>query len=90
MPYANNKGTDQAAHPHILISAFVVRYLDSIITKVTVYTKPSLWSPSEAEQTGLSLTWSHNPKDRFSREVAPFWLSGPFKHDNNNMTLASL
>ena len=32
MPYANNKGADQLAHQHILISAFVVRYLDSIYT----------------------------------------------------------
>ena len=29
MPYANNKGADQPAHPHILISAFVVRCLNS-------------------------------------------------------------
>ena len=31
MPYANNKGADQPAHPRSLISAFVVRCLDSII-----------------------------------------------------------
>ena len=31
MPYANNKGTDQPAHPHSLISASVVRYLGSIM-----------------------------------------------------------
>ena len=32
MPYANNKGADQPAHPCSLISAFVVRWLDSIIS----------------------------------------------------------
>ena len=32
MPYANNKGADQPAHPRSLISAFVVRYLDNIIS----------------------------------------------------------
>ena len=32
MPYANNKGVDQPAHLHILISAFVVRSVDSIIS----------------------------------------------------------
>ena len=32
MSYANNKGTDQPAHPRSLISAFVVRCLDSIIS----------------------------------------------------------
>ena len=31
LSYANNKGADQPAHPHSLISAFVVRCLDSII-----------------------------------------------------------
>ena len=31
MSYANNKGADQPAHPHSLISAFVVRCLDSLI-----------------------------------------------------------
>ena len=31
MSYANNKGVDQYAHPRSLISAIVVRWLDSII-----------------------------------------------------------
>ena len=31
MPYANNKGADQPAHPRSLISTFVVRGLDSMI-----------------------------------------------------------
>ena len=32
MLYANNKGADQPAHPRSLISAFVVRCLDNIIS----------------------------------------------------------
>ena len=32
MSYANNKGADQPAHPRSLISTFVVRCLDSIIS----------------------------------------------------------
>ena len=32
MAYANNKDADLPAHPHSLISAFVVRCLDSIIS----------------------------------------------------------
>ena len=32
---ANNKGADQPAHPHSLISAFVIRFLESIIHKFT-------------------------------------------------------
>ena len=31
MPYANYKGADQPAHPHSLISAFVVHCLGSVI-----------------------------------------------------------
>ena len=31
MPYAKNKGADQPAHPHSLISTFVIRCLDSMI-----------------------------------------------------------
>ena len=36
MPYANNKGADQPAHPRSLISTFVVRCLDSIIPLVSI------------------------------------------------------
>ena len=32
MSYANNKGADQPAHPRSLISAFIIRCLDSIIS----------------------------------------------------------
>ena len=31
MPYVNNKGANQPAHPRSLISTFVVRCLDSMI-----------------------------------------------------------
>ena len=34
MPYADNKGADQPAHPRDLISSFVVRCLDSIIPQL--------------------------------------------------------
>ena len=32
--YANNKGADQPAHAHSLISVFVMSYLESILTKL--------------------------------------------------------
>ena len=35
VPYANNKGADQPAHPRSLISALVVRSLDTIISLVS-------------------------------------------------------
>ena len=34
MLFATNKATDQPAHPHSLISAFVVGCLDSMISKL--------------------------------------------------------
>ena len=36
MPYANNKGADQPAHPRSLINAFVVRCMDSIIPLLAI------------------------------------------------------
>ena len=52
LPYANDKGADQPAHPHSLISTFVVRCLDRIIRLVSI----SKISVSVTEQAGLSLT----------------------------------
>ena len=36
MPYTNDKGADQPAHPHSQISTFVVRCVDSIIPLVSI------------------------------------------------------
>ena len=41
--HVNNKGADQPAHPHSLISAFVFRSFESIISRFSV-----------AKETGLS------------------------------------
>ena len=62
IPYANNKG----AHPHSLISAFVVRCLDSIIPLLAIadISRPSAVVPS-AEQAGLSLNWLQTSKTSF-------------------------
>ena len=65
MAYANNKGTDQPAHPRSLISTFVVPYLDSIISLVSISEISRLKLASVAEQAGLSLTWSQTPKTGF-------------------------
>ena len=63
MSYANNKGAHQPAHSRSLISAFVVRYLDSIMPLLPIaeFQDPSL-SP---EQAGLSLTWLKTQKTGF-------------------------
>ena len=58
----NNKGADQPAHPRSLISTFVVRCLDSIISVVSICKILSLYLVSVVEQGRLSLTWSEIPK----------------------------
>ena len=57
MPYANNKGTDQPAHPLSLISTIVVCCLDWIICILAKSKMSSLYLVYVAKQTGLSLTW---------------------------------
>ena len=69
MLYANNKGTDQPAHPCSLISTFVVRCLDSIIPLVSICEISSLYLASVAAQVFES-TLVANPEDRFSRDGA--------------------
>ena len=56
MPYATNKGTDQPAHPHSLISTFVVCCLDSIISLVSISEISSFYLASVAAQANLSLS----------------------------------
>ena len=68
MSYANNKGADQPAHPRSLISAFVVRCLDSVMSLVSVTKILSPMLASVAEQASLSLTWSQTPEDTFSHD----------------------
>ena len=72
MSYTNNKRADQPAHPRSLISAFVVRCLDSVMSLVPVTKIASLMRASVAEQASLSLTWSETPEDRFSHDEAYF------------------
>ena len=69
MPYTNNKGADQPAHPHSLFSAFVVCFLDIIIP---------LFSKSNISRLASFCSWTGsfesylvtNPEDRFSHDVA--------------------
>ena len=70
MPYANNKGADQPAHPRSLISTFVVRCLDSMICILALSKVSRFLLVSVAEQAGLNLTWLKIPEDTFSRDVA--------------------
>ena len=65
LPNAKNKGADQPAYPNSLISAFVVRCLDSIIPLVSISKISSLYLASAAEQAGLSITVSETMKTGF-------------------------
>ena len=58
MPYGNNKSAEQPVHSRSLISAFVVRCLDSIIPLVSISKISSHYLASVAAQAGLCLTWS--------------------------------
>ena len=69
MPYVNNKVAD-AAHLHSLISTFVVCWLDRIVSVLAKSKSSRHKLVSVAEQTGLSLTYSHTAKDRFSHAAA--------------------
>ena len=69
-PYVNNKGADQPAHPYSLMSAFVVRCLDSIIPLLAIAKISRLQLVSVAAQAGLCLTWLQTPEDRFSHDKA--------------------
>ena len=73
MPYANNKGVDQPAHPRSLISAFVIRCLDSIIPLVSISKLSILCLASVAAHARFASTLVANPEDRFSRDEAHLW-----------------
>ena len=74
MPYANNKGAGQPAHPHSLICTFIVHCLANTIPLVSIYKISSLYLHSVAEQASLSLTWSETPEDTFSYDEAHVYL----------------
>ena len=74
MSYANNKGADQPAHPRSLISAFVVRCLDSIISLDSIAEISRLQLASVAAQAGLCLAWSETHEGTFSRGAAHVFL----------------
>ena len=64
LPYANNKDTDQPAHPRSLISVFVIRCPDNIMPLVSLSEITSLLLASVAAQTLVE-----NPEERFSHDV---------------------
>ena len=61
----NNTGADQPVHPRSLISAFVIRFMESIICKLAAGESSIFQLVSVAEETGLKLTLSETPKTGF-------------------------
>ena len=59
--FANNTGADQPAHPRSLISAFVIRFWESIICKLAT-----------GEIDWFENRFGVNPEDRFSCDKAHF------------------
>ena len=59
------QSADQPAHPHSLISTFVIRLLKSIISKLATSKISIFLLVSVAEETGSSLTLSEIPKTSF-------------------------
>ena len=62
---ANNKGADQPVHMCSLISAFVIRLMESIISRLASSEISTVWLVSVAERTGSSLALSETPKTGF-------------------------
>ena len=58
----HNKGADQHAHPHRLISAVLIRVLKSFISELATKEISSFYTVSVAEETGLSFALLETPK----------------------------
>ena len=80
---ANNKCADQPARPRSLISAFVIRSPDSIITKPGTCTTSIHWLVSEAKQADSSMTLSQTPKTGYlaTSPISIYCNSGNFRHN---------
>ena len=63
--FANNKGADEPAHPHSLISTFVIGLLESFISRHALSVISIFYLVSVAEETVLSLALSETPKTGF-------------------------
>ena len=68
--FASNKGADQPAHMPSLISAFVICFLESSISKLATSEILIFYLVPVAKQAGLNLTLSETPRDMFSHAAA--------------------
>ena len=63
--FANKPDTDQPARPRSLISAFVIRLLESIISRLASSKVSILQLVTVAEETGLQLALLETPMTGF-------------------------
>ena len=63
--HENKKGTDQPVDLRILISTFVICYMESIIANLAQCTISIFSLVSVTKQAGLRLTWSETTKTGF-------------------------
>ena len=63
--FANNKGADRPGHQGRMISAFVIRLLESIISKLATGKISIFLLVSVATETNLRITLSETPKTGF-------------------------
>ena len=77
----NNTGADQPAHPRSRISAFDIRFLKSIISRLATSEISNFKLVSVAEETGLKLALSETLKTRFvvSRPKYEYFV---YRHGN--------
>ena len=59
---ANKKGSGQPAHPRSLTSAFVIRLLESIISRLATFGISIFYLVFVTEQVGFNLILSETPK----------------------------
>ena len=72
----NNKGADQPAHPHSLISAFVKHLLESIIAKLATSEISLIYLVSVAWQAVLGMALSEIPKTGFLAQRPILFIIG--------------
>ena len=65
LAFENNKGAGQPAHPRRLISAFVIRLLESTISKLATSEISIVKLVTVAEESDFSIALSETPKTGF-------------------------
>ena len=93
--FANNAGGDQPTHLRSLISTFVIRFLESIISRLAKSKILNFYLVYVAEETDLSLAFSKTLKTGFAASlpilvniVVIFWVQVKFNSSNPVKKLA--